>query len=198
MAKEKPALKKCRHCNWEMPYDANICPNCRKKQKKGCFPIVIGIIVIFIVLALFSGDDEPLDDKPTTKIENNEEEKKNETSFSYEDMDVKFVKSKIEKNFADEKCLVLYFDFYNNTKENQAFYTNFSVKAFQEGVEIDSSMWEVNEETENDMKEVQPGKSVRVAVAFVLGESEEVVNIEIEPWITLSDDKLLEFDVELE
>ena len=33
MKKEKPTTKLCKHCKTEIPYDAKVCPNCRKKQK---------------------------------------------------------------------------------------------------------------------------------------------------------------------
>ena len=35
MAKEKPTTKICKHCKSEIPYDAKVCPQCRKKQKEG-------------------------------------------------------------------------------------------------------------------------------------------------------------------
>ena len=35
MKKEKPTTKLCKHCKTEIPYDAKVCPNCRKKQKGG-------------------------------------------------------------------------------------------------------------------------------------------------------------------
>ena len=42
MAKEKPATKICKHCKTEIPYDAKVCPQCRKKQKgSGCLVTII-------------------------------------------------------------------------------------------------------------------------------------------------------------
>ena len=37
MNKEKPTVKQCKHCKSEIPYDAKVCPVCRKKQgAPGC------------------------------------------------------------------------------------------------------------------------------------------------------------------
>ena len=39
---EKPTTKLCKHCKTEIPYDAKICPNCRKSQRpNGCLIAVL-------------------------------------------------------------------------------------------------------------------------------------------------------------
>ena len=53
MAKAKPTTKICKHCATEIPYDAKICRNCRKKQKKGCLlPVLITIGILVALLAV--------------------------------------------------------------------------------------------------------------------------------------------------
>ena len=53
MAKAKPTTKICKHCATEIPYDAKICPNCRKKQKNGCLlPVLITIGILVGLLAV--------------------------------------------------------------------------------------------------------------------------------------------------
>ena len=52
MKKEKPTTKICKYCKTEIPYDAKICPQCRKKQKSGgC----LTAIVIVLALAIIGG-----------------------------------------------------------------------------------------------------------------------------------------------
>ena len=54
MAKEKPTTKVCKHCATEIPYNAKVCPNCRKKQKKGCLlPVLLTIVILVALLAIF-------------------------------------------------------------------------------------------------------------------------------------------------
>jgi hypothetical protein len=57
MKKEKPETKLCKHCKTEIPYDAKICPNCKKKQgMSGCLVVIIVIVVLGIIGAILGGD----------------------------------------------------------------------------------------------------------------------------------------------
>lgn len=64
MAKEKPTTKICKHCKTEIPYDAKVCPQCRKKQGGGCLTKILIALVVLIVIGFVatSGDDEPKSD----------------------------------------------------------------------------------------------------------------------------------------
>lgn len=58
MNKEKPTVKQCKHCKSEIPYDAKVCPVCRKKQgAPGCL-IVVLVVVVLVVIAAFAGSGE--------------------------------------------------------------------------------------------------------------------------------------------
>ena len=58
MNKEKPTVKQCKHCKREIPYDAKVCPVCRKKQgAPGCL-IVVLVVVVLVVVAAFAGGGE--------------------------------------------------------------------------------------------------------------------------------------------
>ncbi len=55
----KPETKICKHCKTEIPYDAKICPNCRKRVKGGKLKwIIIVVVLLFIVAAASGGDDD--------------------------------------------------------------------------------------------------------------------------------------------
>lgn len=59
MAKEKPETKICKHCKSEIPYDAKICPQCRKKVKGSALKwILIGIAAIIIISAIAGGGSD--------------------------------------------------------------------------------------------------------------------------------------------
>lgn len=49
MKKEKPATKICKHCKTEIPYNAKICPQCRKKQGGKMKWVVIGILALAVI-----------------------------------------------------------------------------------------------------------------------------------------------------
>ena len=71
MAKEKPTTKICKHCATEIPYNAKVCPKCRKKQKKGCLlPIIIvlGILtVLLIVIGKMGGGSDSSSSSTSSK-----------------------------------------------------------------------------------------------------------------------------------
>lgn len=70
MKKEKPTTKICKHCKTEIPYDAKVCPQCRKKVKGGKLKWVLLVLVLLIILGIFlGGDDYELSDDATTMSE---------------------------------------------------------------------------------------------------------------------------------
>jgi|GEM_PF-448440 len=53
MAKEKPTTKICKYCKTEIPYEAKICPNCRKRVKGGWFKKIL-LILLLLVIAIIA------------------------------------------------------------------------------------------------------------------------------------------------
>ena len=52
--------KICKYCKSEIPADAKICPNCRKKQGGGWLKwVIIAVVVLAIICAASGGSDEP-------------------------------------------------------------------------------------------------------------------------------------------
>ena len=63
--------KRCRYCKTEIPKEAKVCPNCRKKQNGIGKWIVIAVVVI-VIIAIFTGGGDDKDKNPQ-KIENSKE-----------------------------------------------------------------------------------------------------------------------------
>lgn len=53
--KEKPTSKHCKHCKTKIPYDAKVCPNCRKRVKGGKLKWILLVLVLLIVLVALLG-----------------------------------------------------------------------------------------------------------------------------------------------
>lgn len=56
-------MKKCKHCQCDIPVKAKICPNCKKKQGKGCLPVVAIVVGVIIILAAVGGSGDSSKEK---------------------------------------------------------------------------------------------------------------------------------------
>lgn len=63
MRKEKPETKLCKKCKTEIPYDAKVCPRCRKKQGGKLKWVIIVMIVIGAMAAAASGSGDSKPEK---------------------------------------------------------------------------------------------------------------------------------------
>lgn len=87
--------KKCRYCKTDIPKEAKVCPNCRKKQNGIGKWIVIAMIVI-LVIAIFAGGGNDKDKNPQ-KVENSKENISNNADKTVGD-DVESQTQQEEKN----------------------------------------------------------------------------------------------------
>lgn len=69
--------KKCKYCKTEIPKDAKVCPNCRKKQSGIAKWIIIAIVIIVIIGAVAGGGDDK--DKNPQKVEDQKETTQTDT-----------------------------------------------------------------------------------------------------------------------
>lgn len=69
--------KKCKYCKTEIPKDAKVGPNCRKKQSGIAKWIIIAIVIIVIIGAVAGGGDDK--DKNPQKVEDQKETTQTDT-----------------------------------------------------------------------------------------------------------------------
>lgn len=92
MSTEK--TKKCKYCKTEIPADAKVCPQCRKKLKGGKLKWVILIILVGAIIGAVAGENDSKSGGSTTTVTSSttSEQKKEEaapieyTSVSVNDM----------------------------------------------------------------------------------------------------------------
>lgn len=89
----------------------------------------------------------------------------------------------VVQNMAGDSCVAVYYQFTNNTSENQEFDLTVSDKAFQNGVELEQSVFHVNDESKLSGMEILPGVSITVCSGFVLRD-ESNVELQLFPWIS--------------
>lgn len=89
----------------------------------------------------------------------------------------------VVQNMAGDSCVAVYYQFTNNTSENQEFDLTVSDKAFQNGVELEQSVFHVNDESKLSGMEILSGVSITVCSGFVLRD-ESNVELQIFPWIS--------------
>ncbi len=84
MKKENSGTKTCKHCKTEIPYDAKVCPQCRKKQKGGILKWLLIVIVLVIIIGVVIGSSS--DDKKVKNVtpKNNSTDTTKESSGSNE------------------------------------------------------------------------------------------------------------------
>ena len=181
------------------------------KKKKGIlWKILIFIVACCIIGAVF-GKKEPTNSPASnaqtgtssdshTVVSNDISKAEQETSaiatdateseanmidVDISDCHVKYLRHEIANNMAGEKCLVIYYEFTNNSKDNKAFDYTISDKAFQGGVELQSSLFHVNDESKDSGAEIQPGTTITVASGFLLRDESDV-QLEVNAYISFS------------
>lgn len=189
----------------------------RKKSLKTAGIMTLGSLILFIVLLFLIGVSASNEAEErqevtgqqevevTTKVEKESEVKETEseteeptTEFTYGKMTVKYLRHEITENEMGENVLIVYYEFTNNSNDNQAFIYSFSDICFQNGVQLDDSFFHANEQTRNADREIQPGTTIEVASAFDIGDSRDTVTLEVEPWASFTSNKLLTLELELE
>lgn len=190
--------KKCQKCKMWIPKDAKVCPYCREDQTNfWTIFVMVAFGIIFFFFLLSNDSDVGSDSATSVSLENYEEMpeedsyflEKSDSSFTsdkeftYRDMTVKYLKHEIVVDDMNQTVLVIYYDFTNNSDENKTFVYSFEDTCFQNGVEVESSWWHVNDESKNTEKEIKPGTTITVASSFVLEESRDDIELEITPWI---------------
>lgn len=89
----------------------------------------------------------------------------------------------ISKDYEGNDCLTVYILYQNNDSDSKSFYSTISTKAFQNGIQMDSTILSDLKEEDNVMKEIQPGYTFTVAESFILSDLENPVDIEIEEFV---------------
>lgn len=104
-------------------------------------------------------------------------------------IDVFIGDSYIRQSYDGSNCLTVYFLFVNNSKENQSFSTAVLDQAFQNGVQLDSTISATEDSNADPFKSVQPGYSMVVERSYTLPNTSDPVTVEVSGFLSDSPNK---------
>lgn len=99
---------------------------------------------------------------------------------------VEIKSAKLAEDYEGKPCIVVTYAWTNNSDKTISAFTAVHCKAFQNGIGlenaiiVDSEVYDAN----SFMTDVRPGTTIDVQSAFVLGDSESVVEVEIGEFLT--------------
>ena len=198
MAKEKPTTKICKYCKTEIPYDAKVCPQCRKKQGGGLLKkILIALGIIILLSIMFGGEEDeekPSDSNPkSVGTVENENEKNEDTEvvdneFSVgeivETSNLKISYISAEEYVSDNEYMqpndgyVYYkmeFEF-ENISDSDENVSSWDFVCYADGYDMEQSYFD---EMDLDAT-LSPGKKTKGSVFFEVPEDSESIVLEYE------------------
>lgn len=102
MSEEK--TKKCKYCKTEIPADAKVCPQCRKKLKGGKLKWVVLIILVGAIIGAVAGESDSESDKSAAtatsseKKETTTKQKEEAAPIEYTTVSVNDMMSDLDSN----------------------------------------------------------------------------------------------------
>lgn len=159
----------------------------RDKQKgKSCgmFGLILSTLALLLhIFVLDTNIDETKEATNTTsetQIMND-----NTINATYDKCTLKYLRHELVEDASGTDCIAIFYEFTNNSSENKSCILTFSDMAFQNGVEIDKSIYFLGENENNDTKEIQPGISIEV---YSLYKYKNKSNLELEIYPLVSFD----------
>lgn len=87
---------------------------------------------------------------------------------------VEFLEYELIEDREGNECIVIYYAFKNASDENKSFGYVVDDKAFQNGIELEPSIWDVEGAEENKYLEIKPGVVITVYSSFILRDDSDV------------------------
>lgn len=136
--------------------------------------------VLFLIVAFSNGSSNSSNNANATKqVSTTQQDTDTATN---NDTTLKYLKHEVITDSNDREVVVVYFDFTNNSKDNEAFIYNYNVTCFQNGKELDYPLASFDvDEYNNAARELQTGANITVARIYIL-EDKSDVDLEVTAW----------------
>ena len=162
----------------------------KKKKKRLIIIAVIAAILIFIaVIGSAGGSDEKNTNTPSanSSVEADKTDVSNNTIGDYGCV----VKSaKLTKNWEGKDTVLLTYEFTNNSSSPASFDVALTDHVYQDGIGLETTFLS-DDDTDYLDVQIKPGVSKDVRKAYILRDTSTDLEVEIEEFISLSDDKIV-------
>lgn len=192
-------IKKCKHCQSDIPKKAKVCPNCRKKQGRPVLGITIAVIGLFILIGAVAGSEEEGPEKVASNTNSTVESsvaEKPEVFGVGDTAEYRNVKvtldSIVESNGSQFNTpsegnvfLLATFTIENNTESDLAVSSMMSFDAYQDGYSTNLSLSALIEKDGEQLDgTVAPGKKMKGSVGYEVPAdySEFEINYQSDLW----------------
>ena len=150
--------------------------------------------VLFLIVAFSNGSSNSSNNANATKQASATQQ--DTDTATNDDTTLKYLKHEVITDSNDREVVVVYFDFTNNSKDNEAFIYNYNVTCFQNGKELDYPLASFDvDEYNNAARELQTGANITVARIYIL-EDKSDVDLEVTSWG--SNKKLMKLTLKVE
>lgn len=165
----------------------------KSQRHLGSYFAIVSFI-LFLIVAFSNGSSNNSNNSNATKQATTTEQ--NTDTATNNDTTLKYLKHEVITDSNDREVVVVYFDFANNSKDNEAFIYNYNVTCFQNGKELDYPLASFDvDEYNNAARELQTGANITVARIYIL-EDKSDVDLEVTPWG--SSKKLMKLTLKIE
>ncbi|WP_099222838.1 DUF5067 domain-containing protein [Listeria costaricensis] len=154
------------------------------KKFKNIFLLFAALMTVFSLAACGSSTEDDSSKKETAKAEKKE---KNPTKLG--DYQVELVSGELSQSYDGKNTLTVVSKFTNNSDKAISYMAAVTQKAFQNGVELETTLGE-NMDLGNSDKDVQPGASIDVTTLYLLQDTENPVDVEASELVSLDDAKV--------
>lgn len=135
---------------------------------------------LFLIVAFSNGSGNSSNNANATKQATTAQQ--NADTATNNDTTLKYLKHEVITDSNDREVVVVYFDFTNNSKDNEAFIYDYNVTCFQNGKELDYPLASFDvDEYNNAARELQTGANITVARIYIL-EDKSDVDLEVTAW----------------
>lgn len=160
-----------------------------KGQSCAVFGLILSTIGLYLNIFVINSDVGKENNSSTAKepvaITKTEQTDDGIIDVTVDGCTIKYLRHEIIEDTSGEKCLAVFYEFTNNSNETTSCIYEFSDKAFQKGIELDTSYFFAEGIEDNESKEIKPGVSVEVYTLFKYKDTSNV-ELEMYEWVSLN------------